>query len=88
VKLITEAMVGLHYDERAFLAGLLNARLYQSESVRDTPMPGILLRSRRPAVSSIRKPRCRPSPNGAAAPCGRGIHGTRPRRVCEKSVPF
>jgi hypothetical protein len=41
VKLITEAMIGLHYDERAFLAGLLNTRIYQSGSVRDTPKPGM-----------------------------------------------
>ena len=40
VKLITEAIIGLRYDERSFLAGLLNTRLYQSESVRDTPTPG------------------------------------------------
>ncbi|MGV3661757.1 MAG: DUF1549 domain-containing protein [Prosthecobacter sp.] len=41
VKVITEAMIGLRFDERAFLTALLNTRLYQSESVRDTPKPGV-----------------------------------------------
>jgi hypothetical protein len=33
-------MVQLRFDERAFLAVLLNTRLYQSEAVRETPEPG------------------------------------------------
>lgn len=41
VKTITEAMIGLRFDERAFLTALLNTRLYQSESVRETPKPGV-----------------------------------------------
>ena len=41
VKLITSAMIGLKFDERAFLAAVLNTRLYQSESVRETPKPGV-----------------------------------------------
>jgi hypothetical protein len=40
VKLITEAMIRLRFDERSFLAALLNTRLYQSDSVRETPKPG------------------------------------------------
>lgn len=41
VQAITEAMIGLRFDERAFLTALLNTRLYQSESVRETPKPGV-----------------------------------------------
>lgn len=48
VKVITEGMVGLRFDERAFLSALLNTRLYQSESVRETPKPG--------AASDLRGP--------------------------------
>lgn len=48
IKAITEGMIGLRFDERSFLAALLNTRLYQSESVRDTPKPG--------AASDLRGP--------------------------------
>lgn len=41
VKAVTEAMISLRFDERAFLTALLNTRLYQSQSVRDTPKPGV-----------------------------------------------
>jgi hypothetical protein len=37
---LTQTMVQLRFDERAFLAVLLNTRLYQSEAVRETPEPG------------------------------------------------
>ncbi|MCY2976254.1 MAG: DUF1549 domain-containing protein [Planctomycetota bacterium] len=37
---LTQAMVQLRFDERAFLAALLNTRLYQSEAMRETPEPG------------------------------------------------
>jgi len=35
-----EAMIRLRFDERRFLASLLNTRLYQSESVRESPPSG------------------------------------------------
>lgn len=41
VKQITAAIIGLKFDERSFLAALLKTRLYQSESVRETPKPGV-----------------------------------------------
>lgn len=41
VQAITEAMISLRFDERALLTVLLNTRLYQSESVRETPKPGV-----------------------------------------------
>ena len=36
---LTQTMIRLRFDERAFLAVLLNTRLYQSEAVRETPEP-------------------------------------------------
>jgi hypothetical protein len=36
---LTQTMVQLRFDERTFLAVLLNTRLYQSEAVRETPEP-------------------------------------------------
>jgi len=53
VKLITEAMIGLRFDERAFLAALLNTRLYQSESVRETPRPGVAFDLRGPLLRRL-----------------------------------
>ncbi len=41
VEFTTEAMIRLHFDERAFQTALLNTRLYQSESVRETPPSGV-----------------------------------------------
>jgi len=37
---LTSALIGFRFDERAFLALLLNTRLYQSEAVRERPEPG------------------------------------------------
>ena len=37
---LTSALIGFRFDERAFLAVLLNTRLYQSEAVRERPEPG------------------------------------------------
>lgn len=48
---LTQTMIGLKFDERAFMAVLLNTRLYQSEAVRDTPEPA--------AVFSLRGPQLR-----------------------------
>lgn len=40
VQLLADGMVSLRFDERAFLAAVLSTRGYQSESVRETPVPG------------------------------------------------
>lgn len=40
LEFLTVAMIDFRFDERAFLAVLLNTRLYQSESVRERPEPG------------------------------------------------
>ena len=37
---LTSTLVAFRFDERAFLAVLLNTRLYQSEAVRERPEPG------------------------------------------------
>ncbi len=37
---LTAAIIGFGFDERAYLAALLNTRLYQSEAVRERPEPG------------------------------------------------
>ncbi|MEY2879053.1 MAG: hypothetical protein RLZZ15_1433, partial [Verrucomicrobiota bacterium] len=37
---LVSALIGFRFDERAFLAALLNTRLYQSEAVRGRPEPG------------------------------------------------
>jgi hypothetical protein len=36
---LTQTMIRLRFDERAFMAVLLNTRLYQSDTVRETPEP-------------------------------------------------
>jgi hypothetical protein len=36
---LTQTMIRLRFDERAFMAVLLNTRLYQSDAVRETPEP-------------------------------------------------
>lgn len=48
---LTQTMIRLGFDERAFLSVLLNTRLYQSEAVRETPEPA--------ANSSLRGPQLR-----------------------------
>jgi hypothetical protein len=40
LEVLTSALIGFRFDERAFLAVLLNTRLYQSEAVRERPEPG------------------------------------------------
>ena len=40
LEFLTSALIGFRFDERAFLAVLLNTRLYQSEAVRERPEPG------------------------------------------------
>ena len=38
---LTQTMIRLRFDERAFIAMLLNTRLYQSDAVRENPEPGM-----------------------------------------------
>ncbi len=40
---LTSALIGFRFDERAFLAVLLNTRFYQSQAVRERPEPGSVL---------------------------------------------
>jgi len=53
VKHLTESMISLRFDERAFLAALLNTRLYQSEPVRETPPPGVAFDLRGPLLRRL-----------------------------------
>lgn len=53
VDFITQAMIRLRFDERAFQTALLNTRLYQSESVRDTPAPGVAFDLRGPLLRRL-----------------------------------
>lgn len=50
---LTETIARLTFDERAFLAVLLNTRLYQSESERDDPEPGVPLALRGPQLRRL-----------------------------------
>jgi hypothetical protein len=51
--LLAETMVRLGYDERSFLAVLLNTRLYQSESDRTDPEPGAAFAMRGPQLRRL-----------------------------------
>ena len=50
---LTQTMIRLKFDERAFLAVLLNTRLYQSESVRETPEPAAAFAMRGPQLRRL-----------------------------------
>lgn len=50
---LTQTMIRLRFDERAFLAVLLNTRLYQSESVRETPEPAAAFAMRGPQLRRL-----------------------------------
>ena len=50
---LTQTMIGLKFDERAFMAVLLNTRLYQSESVRETPEPAAVFALRGPQLRRL-----------------------------------
>jgi hypothetical protein len=50
---LTQTIVRLGFDERAFLAVLLNTRLYQSESVREEPEPGASFHLRGPLLRRL-----------------------------------
>ena len=50
---LTQTMIRLKFDERAFMAVLLNTRLYQSESVRETPEPAAVFALRGPQLRRL-----------------------------------
>ena len=50
---LTQMMIRLGFDERAFLEVLLNTRLYQSEAVRETPEPGVPFALRGPQLRRL-----------------------------------
>jgi hypothetical protein len=53
IDFLTQTMIHLRFDERAFLAVLLNTRLYQSESVRATPEPSAAFALRGPQLRRL-----------------------------------
>jgi hypothetical protein len=50
---LTQTMIRLRFDERAFMAVLLNTRLYQSEAVRETPEPAAAFALRGPQLRRL-----------------------------------
>jgi len=50
---LTQTMIRLRFDERAFMAVLLNTRLYQSESERETPEPAASFTLRGPQLRRL-----------------------------------
>ena len=50
---LTQTIIRLRFDERAFLAVLLNTRLYQSEAVRETPEPAAAFALRGPQLRRL-----------------------------------
>ena len=50
---LTQTIVRLRFDERAFMAVLLNTRLYQSEAVRETPEPAVASALRGPQLRRL-----------------------------------
>ena len=50
---LTQTMVRLRFDERAFMAVLLNTRLYQSEAMRETPEPAAVFAMRGPQLRRL-----------------------------------
>lgn len=53
MEFLTQTMIRLRFDERAFIAALLNTRLYQSASMRDTPQPGVSFDLRGPLLRRL-----------------------------------
>lgn len=53
MELLTQAMISLRFDERAFMAALLNTHLYQSEAVREAPQPGAAFGLRGPLLRRL-----------------------------------
>jgi hypothetical protein len=50
---LTQTMIRLKFDERAFMAVLLNTRLYQSDAVRETPAPAAAFALRGPQLRRL-----------------------------------
>jgi len=50
---LTQMMIRLRFDERAFMAVLLNTRLYQSEAERETPEPAARFAMRGPQLRRL-----------------------------------
>ncbi len=50
---LTQMMIRLRFDERAFMAVLLNTRLYQSEAVLETPEPAAACMLRGPQLRRL-----------------------------------
>ena len=50
---LTQTIIRLRFDERAFMAVLLNTRLYQSEAVRETPEPAVAFALRGPQLRRL-----------------------------------
>ncbi len=50
---LAQTMIRLKFDERAFMAVLLNTRLYQSEAVRETPEPAAVFALRGPQLRRL-----------------------------------
>lgn len=53
VEFLASALIAFRFDERAFLAVLLNTRLYRSEAVRDRPEPGTAFALRGPLLRRL-----------------------------------
>lgn len=53
VEFLAQAMIQLRFDERAFLAVLLNTRLYQSAAIRVDPSPGVAANLRGPQLRRL-----------------------------------
>ncbi len=53
MEFLTQTIIRLRFDERAFMAVLLNTRLYQSESVRETPEPAAVFAMRGPQLRRL-----------------------------------
>lgn len=53
IDFLTQVMIRLRFDERAFMAVLLNTRLYQSDSVREAPEPGAVSRLQGPQLRRL-----------------------------------
>ena len=53
MEFLTQTMIRLRFDERAFMAVLLNTRLYQSEAVRETPEPATAFALRGPQLRRL-----------------------------------
>lgn len=50
---LTQTMIRLRFDERAFMAVVLNTRLYQSDAVRETPEPAAAFALRGPQLRRL-----------------------------------